>query len=95
MTKIDALINLFGELNPYKIIIQDDSEKHSNHYEQEDSSEFPSHVKITLVSIHFEGLSLIARQRLVNKVLSPAFKNGLHAASIVALTIDEFRLNPC
>ena len=93
MTKIDALSYILEDLYPYKLLIQDDSENHAKHYKQEDSSEFPSHVKITLVSKHFEGLSKIARQRLVNRVLSPAYEKGLHAASIIAQTIDEFRLN--
>lgn len=92
MTKIESLTNLLNELDPYMLIIEDESFKHSNHYIQEQGAIFPSHVKIALVSKHFQGLSLVARQRLVNKVLSPAFKNGLHAASIVAQTIDEYNL---
>jgi len=92
MTEIDALSNLLKELDPYKLIIEDESIKHSNHYQQAEEASFPSHVKITIVSKRFEGLSLIARQRLVNKALAIAFENGLHAATIKAHTIEEFRL---
>lgn len=91
MNKIDALANILEDLYPYKLSITDDSFRHVGHYQRNERDDFPSHVTITIISAHFNDLSRMGRQRLVNKVLKPAFEHGLHAASIKAYTISEFK----
>ncbi len=82
--KIILLEKLLENFNVVKLEIKDDSENHVDHYSVETDSMYPSHVKIHIVSKDFEGLSLLERQRLVNRALQPAFQHGLHAASIKA-----------
>ena len=48
------------------------------------------HRLITITSDHFEGLSRLARQRQVNKLLFPFFEDGsLHAVTIKTFTKSE------
>lgn len=90
MEKINALCYLLEELYPYKLFVDDESGNHK--IDQREDSTFPSHVSITIVSGEFSNLSMIARQRLVNKVLETAYDNGLKFAKIEAYTPKEFEL---
>lgn len=54
-----------------------------------------SHFKITIVCDAFENKMLIARHRLVNKVLAEELKNdrsegGIHALALHTLTTEEW-----
>ncbi len=80
--KIKALEELLKIFEASELEIKDESASHANHYEADLKSKYPSHVKIFIVSKFFAGLSLLERQRLVNKALEPAFEDGLHAVSI-------------
>lgn len=51
-----------------------------------------SHFKLLIVSESFSGKSRVARQQLVYQILDFAFKAGLHALSLRALTNDEWKL---
>ena len=90
MSKIDIIYNLLSSLEPHLLKIIDQSTSHADHYKQEEASPFPSHIKIEIVSPKFHGLSLVARQRLINCLLKDAYENGLHAASIEARSIEEY-----
>ena len=48
-----------------------------------------SHFKVTVVTNEFEGLMLIKRHRLVNKVLEQEIKQ-IHALALHTLTNDEW-----
>ena len=48
-----------------------------------------SHFKVTIVSDEFNGLMLIKRHRLVNKVLEDELKK-IHALALHTLTNDEW-----
>ena len=48
-----------------------------------------THYQVTLVSTAFEGLSRIARQRLVYAALREEFDTGLHALSLDLKTPGE------
>ncbi len=48
-----------------------------------------THYQVTLVSTAFEGLSRIARQRLVYAALREEFDTGLHALSLDLKTQGE------
>lgn len=49
-----------------------------------------SHFKLVVVSREFEGKNLIARHRLINKLLADQLKNGIHALSMHTHTPDEW-----
>ncbi len=93
MSKKDILPDMLSSLKPHLLKIQDQSALHSDHYIEEKASNFPSHIKIEIVSKKFNGLSLVARQRLINELLKPAFEDGLHAASLKAISLEEYENN--
>ncbi len=88
MNKIKNLKKLLHPLNYTHLSIEDESIKHSSHYKEDVLSQFPSHVKIIIISDVFEGKNMIERHRMVNKKLQIAYENGLHAASIKAFSND-------
>ena len=50
-----------------------------------------SHFKVVLVSNEFEGQSLIARHRTINKLLEDELKNQIHALALHTYTEAEWR----
>ncbi len=87
--KINRIKNLLSDLSPVQIKVEDESYKHQGHYESSENTIFPSHVKITIISDMFTGVSLVQRHKLVNFALASAFTAGLHAAQITARAPDE------
>ncbi len=49
-----------------------------------------SHFKVTIVSDDFIGKTLVARHRLINKVLEDTLHNDIHALALHALTMEEW-----
>jgi BolA protein len=49
-----------------------------------------SHFKVLIVSARFEGLSRVARQRLVNETLAEELKSSVHALAQKTLTPAEW-----
>jgi len=49
-----------------------------------------SHFKLVVVSQAFEGSNLIARHRMINKLLAEQLQNGIHALSMHTNTPDEW-----
>lgn len=49
-----------------------------------------SHFKVTVVSNEFDGKMLIARHRIINKLLSEELAGAIHALSIHSFTPDEW-----
>jgi BolA protein len=49
-----------------------------------------SHFKVVIVSDDFKGKMLIARHRLVNKVLEQELNGGIHALALHTLTMQEW-----
>ena len=47
------------------------------------------HYAVTVVSVRFRGLDLLARHRLVYQALGQAMHNDIHALSISAYTPEE------
>jgi BolA protein len=68
------------QLAPVALELVDDSARHAGHAGANPSGE--SHFNLRLVSPLFEGLSRVARQRLVNDALAEEFAAGLHALSV-------------
>ena len=50
-----------------------------------------SHFKLVLVSDDFDGLTLIARHRTINKILEDELKNKIHALAIHTYTAAEWQ----
>ncbi len=49
-----------------------------------------SHFKVVLVSKAFEGESLVARHRQVNKLLAEELQGGVHALSLHTMTPEDW-----
>jgi len=49
-----------------------------------------SHFKLTVVSNEFDGKMLIARHRIINKLLAEELANSIHALSIHSFTPSEW-----
>jgi len=49
-----------------------------------------SHFKVVLVSKAFEGESLVARHRQVNKLLAEELQGGVHALALHTMTPDDW-----
>jgi len=50
-----------------------------------------SHFKLVLVANEFEGLSLVARHKLIYKILDVELKNGVHALALHTYTEAEWQ----
>ncbi|HRE45239.1 MAG TPA: BolA family protein [Terricaulis sp.] len=78
---------LEAQLAPVAFELSDDSSKHAGHAGARPGGE--SHYRLRLVSAAFEGLSRVARQRLVYEALKAEFDGGLHALSLDLKTPAE------
>lgn len=72
---------------PQRLEIHDDSDKHSGHAGAREGGE--SHFSVLIVSDAFEGLTRVARQRLINAALREELAGPIHALSIQAKTPAE------
>lgn len=61
----------------------------SGNHNVPDGSE--SHFKVVLVSDNFDGQTLIARHRQVNKILEDELKNKIHALALHTYTQSEWQ----
>jgi len=78
---------LTERLAPARLDITDESHLHAGHAGARPGGE--SHFRVEVVSAAFEGLSRIARQRLVYEILSDELAAGLHALALKTLTPVE------
>jgi len=74
-------------LEPQSLEVADESHLHAGHAGAREGGE--SHFRLLVVSGAFEGLSRIARQRLVNDVLREELAGPVHALAMKTLTPDE------
>ncbi|GBQ68588.1 stress response and cell division protein BolA [Ameyamaea chiangmaiensis NBRC 103196] len=74
---------------PEVLVIIDDSARHAGHAGAGPAGE--THYDVTIVSARFEGMSRVARSRLVHEVLADEFTTGLHALALALRTPDEAR----
>lgn len=70
--------------SPVHVEVVNESHQHSVPVNSE------THFKVLVVSARFEGLSRIARQRLVHEVLIEELKTGVHALTQRTLTPAEW-----
>jgi BolA protein len=77
------------DLEPEVLELVNESARHSGHAGDDGSGE--THYNLLVVSPHFENLSRVERQRLVNQAISSCFQKGLHALSMRCLTPQEYK----
>ncbi|NDC83223.1 BolA family transcriptional regulator [bacterium] len=84
MTSLDDIRQLLIQaLAPKTLHVEDESHRHAGHYIAASSD--PSHIRIRIVSNQFSGLSKVKQHQLVNRILKPAFDEGLHALALETL----------
>ena len=80
-TTIEA--KLIESLSPKRLRIDNDSARHAG-------SATESHFRLVIVSNSFDGLSLVARQRLVYASLADEMAGPVHALQMKCLTPAEY-----
>jgi BolA family transcriptional regulator, general stress-responsive regulator len=76
---------LRAALAPSQIAVQDDSHLHAGHAGAREGR----HFTVTLTSARFDGLSRVARHRLVYDSLGSLADQGVHALAIIAKASNE------
>jgi len=74
--------------DPERLVLMDESARHAGHIDASDSPAL-SHLRVRIVSAHFEGLTRLERHRAVNEALSQEISDGLHALAIEAAAPGE------
>lgn len=72
-------------LEPERLELRDDSAAHAGHA----GAGSGGHFTLEIVSARFEGVSRVARHRMVYDLLAPLMKNGIHALAVIARTPAE------
>jgi BolA protein len=72
-------------LEPTELVLIDDSAAHAGHAGAREGA----HFQVVVVSARFNGLSRVARHRLVYDAVRPWMTSGVHALAIEARTPDE------
>lgn len=78
---------LMVALEPTRLDIINDSEKHAGHRSSPGTGE--SHFTVLIVSPSFAGQSRVSRHRMVNEAVSEELKAGVHALAIKAYAPGE------
>ena len=78
---------LTRELSPTRLVVSNDSARHSGHTGDDGSGE--SHFSVAIEAPAFAGLSRVARQRLVNTALADLLRDRVHALAIRATAPGE------
>lgn len=74
-------------LSPDRLDIVDDSARHAGHVGARPEGE--THFNVEIVSARFAGLSRVARQRLVHRVLEAELQSRVHALALKTVTPEE------
>jgi BolA protein len=78
-------------LQPQRLALEDESDKHAGH---EGAKGGGGHYRLHMVSHRFEGLSRLARHRLVYDALGQLMQREIHALAMVLQTPDEAGVAP-
>ncbi len=76
-----------ARLSPSRLDVKDESHLHAGHAGAREGGQ--SHFKISIVSAQFEGLTRVARQRLVNDILREELAGPIHALVMKTQTPQE------
>ncbi len=84
---------LRAALTPSRLEIADESAQHAGHFHGGQESAHraggETHFRLTIVSDRFEGLSRIARQRMVYQLLADEIAAGVHALAMTTTAPSE------
>ena len=84
-TQIEA--RLTAALSPTRLIVSNDSAKHSGHSGDDGTGE--SHFSVEIESAAFAGIARLERQRMVNRALGDLPGQKVHALAIKARAPGE------
>lgn len=88
LSRSERLENLLRQrFSPLDFTLEDESSRHAGHAGAQPGGE--THYRLRLVATAFEGISRVARQRLVYTLLAREFETGLHALSLDLKTPTE------
>lgn len=76
-----------ARLSPAVLEVTDESHLHAGHAGAREGGE--SHFRILVVSDQFEGVSRVARQRMINDILREELDGPIHALAMKTLTPAE------
>ncbi len=82
--RINAL--LIAAFEPESLDVEDDSAKHAGH---EGAKSGMGHFNVTIVSAHFNDMTMLARHRAVYAALDDMMNTDIHALAINAVASDE------
>jgi BolA protein len=77
---------LRASLSPSEVLVKDQSHLHAGHA---GAKEGKGHFDVTIVSDKFDGLSRIARHRLIYDALGAFMESDIHALRINAISPSE------
>ncbi|GJL92054.1 BolA family protein [Hyphococcus sp.] len=80
-------LKLSKALTPESLNVTDESHLHEGHAGAREGGQ--SHFRVFIVASAFEGLSRVARQRLVNGILKEELAGPIHALAMKTLTPAE------
>ncbi len=87
MNRIDSIqTRLKNTLSPLECALDDESALHAGH---PGAASGGGHYRLRLVCHQFEGLSLVARHRLVYDAVRDLMQTEIHALAIVAIAPSE------
>lgn len=91
MSRDERILDAMKALEPSKIQLINDSQKHAGHVHHMGGAPFTgeTHYKLIITSRLFEGQSRVDRQRMVMNLLKDEFNSGLHALEIKATSPSE------
>jgi len=78
---------LSARFAPSRLEIIDDSHRHAGHAGAHPEGE--THFAVTIVSLAFDGIGRVARQRLVYQTLAEELATRVHALSLTVLAPGE------
>jgi BolA family transcriptional regulator, general stress-responsive regulator len=88
LSRAERMENMLrAQLSPLDFTLEDESHRHAGHAGAQPGGE--THYRARVVSHAFEGLSRVARQRLVYDAVREEFAAGLHALSLELKTPGE------
>lgn len=74
---------------PLQLEIEDQSAQHAGHAAMKGLPAGETHFAVRIVSASFAGVSRVARQRMVYRVLAQEMQHPVHALALTTLTPEE------
>jgi BolA protein len=83
----DAIRERLAALQPERLELEDESERHRGHAGYREGGN--THWRLTIVARAFAGLPTVARHRMVYQALGELMQHPIHALAIQARAPDE------